>query len=161
MSKRTTTKHENKRIGHKKARAATHQALEGGYTRRVYGIGWGDKLEQPPVLDERGPGIRRKKNKRRWCKGQVGKEHVWVKYVKYYGSTPYTKTRCERCRKEVWGASPVDAMVRVDSTSSHWATVNIWRRLAGKYCLCDKCDAEVRAFVEGEKNTLDNPSGNQ
>lgn len=151
--KKITSRAENKRIDHKKARAAERQVLDGGYSRTVHGMNWGTSVPQPSILDDGQPGSRpRKKNKRKWCKGQVGKEHKWVAATKYYGSTPYAITRCERCRKQVWGrveSVPNDPWASLGSSAiNHWSSVNIWRRLAGKYCLCEKCDAEVKALFE-------------
>lgn len=147
--KKATTKRENKRIDHKKARAAERQALDGGYSRMIHGLSWSHTPEQPPLLDEAMPPRPRKKDKRKWCKGQVGKEHQWEAATKYYGSTPYAITRCKRCRKEKWGRNDyVVTPVDITGTRSHWSYLNISRRLAGKYCACDKCDAEVRALFE-------------
>lgn len=52
-------------------------------------------------------GTPKKKDKKKWCKGKVGREHDFQPYHKEYGSrTIWVINKCTRCHKEDWkGAS--------------------------------------------------------
>lgn len=135
--RRASARAENKRIDHKRARAAGRQAISGGHHRAVAGMSWGTKLPQPALLDDT-THVRRKKRRGRWCRGHHGVEHMPAPGRKYIFGGYYSVVVCERCGKYLWDYRPPEVV-----RDEHYTTENIQLRLAGWPCQCERCRAEA------------------
>jgi hypothetical protein len=146
-----SAKKEIKRIGHKSARQAEKEALRDRLPDTVHGMHYNSRLPQPHLPDTAVTGgPKKKKDKSKWCKGHVGREHIWKFHPwNRHGNSPWHKHGwiCERCTKKYWGTPPskrVEGQTRHSPVpgGDHWSTTNIWARLSGYPCQCQMCQAD-------------------
>jgi hypothetical protein len=126
---------ENKRIDHKRARAAAQQALDGGYIRVVHSSNWGVRVPQPPVLDV--ASTRGRKKGARVCKRNKGAAHTPI--YRHSGNWRKVGWFCACCNKRLWGYRPPNAPRSATDNYEHMLMENIVARLAGLPCKCSRC----------------------
>lgn len=126
---------EDKRYGHKRARQATRQVLDGGHHPGVvHGVSWSNSLEQPPINDDIPI---RPHAKRKGCKRNKGGAHTPVQGVKRVYGFNYSVYFCSNCNKILWRYRPAPSKYDDD----HWTTAMILLRLAEGQdaCTCSSC----------------------
>lgn len=110
MPHKRTSKQENRRIDHKKDRAAVRSILGGGHPTQPQHMNWSSKAEPIPVMDDRMPA----KGRRGRCKRSPNGKHTAVynhgRRSVSYGSGDYKWTRfigpehvCMYCGKHKHG----------------------------------------------------------
>lgn len=78
-NKRTPAK-ENKRYGHKSARARANAAIKGGRPGQARGMSWSNTIPQPPIIDEVGAHKKMtKKTSPKKEKCPVNGKHEWYR----------------------------------------------------------------------------------
>lgn len=141
-SRKLTSRAEDKRLDHKRARQATRQVLEGGHHRVVHGMNWSNNIEQPPIDDE---APRRARSKKKGCKRNKGGPHIAVRRTPRPASGNPATTFwwmyssdyvCDKCGKAMWGHKPSP----LPHGGEHWTTEMILLRLAEGQDAC-KCSA--------------------
>lgn len=116
-SRRSRSRTENKRHGHKQARQSTRHVLEdGGNPKTAHGIHWSSSVEQPPLNDE--ATLAPPRNKKKGCKRNKYGPHTivawpsesayeavwdeekgWTYKRKPYWPRYHSPYRCEACGK--------------------------------------------------------------
>src|SRR3954468_7106703 len=135
-----TSKSDNKRIEHKKARQAETRALGGQTPGVIRGYDYSIPKMQPPLVNDQPRHKRKAKNTKRWCKGKVGREHD-IRYFPGGGTYRFGGWHCAKCRRHFWGYKPPEGHPQQYQYlyGDHWSYPNIWRRLYGEGCKCGTC----------------------
>lgn len=76
MRHRATSKGEDKRLDHKRERAATRQVLDGGHLNEAHGTSWSHPLDKVPILDDTPQIGHRSKGSATHCKRNKGGPHI-------------------------------------------------------------------------------------
>lgn len=140
-SRKLSSRAEDKRLDHKRARQATRQVLEGGNHRTVHGMNWSNSIEQPPIDDE---APRRSRSKKKGCKRNKGGPHIAMSNPKVFVASPplhwwYGASYvCKNCGKSMWNHKPSP----LPYSNDHWTTEMILLRLAEGQdaCKCSTCN---------------------
>jgi hypothetical protein len=94
--KRTPAK-ENKRYGHKSARARANIAINGGHPGQARGMSWSNSIPQPPIVDEVG------------------------KHKKMAAKSPPKKERCPINGTHEWYREwTVETKIHTDAKQGYW-----------------------------------------
>lgn len=170
MRHRATSKTEDKRLDHKRERAATRQVLDGGHLNEAHGTSWSHPLDKVPLLDDTPQVGHRSKS---GCKRNKGGLHIleawprvpsvlhrwdeeggtWIHETLPWWRRPYHPPyRCSKCHKGFYRVPKRGAVMKSleprtpspnrenEVKDDHYDLYNIRSRLLGLSCRCKECN---------------------